>query len=79
MPWKTATGTTLEYPLALHAKLLSADKRSRQDVDELMHAALQIHHEAQRMSNRIVELEQENLRLKHENEFMIRLVSQREA
>jgi hypothetical protein len=79
MPWVTALGKTLHYPTALHAKIARAARPDREDVLDCLAQVRRIHEEAQRMSVRIGELEAENLRLRHENEFMLRLVNARET
>jgi hypothetical protein len=69
----------LEWPVKLHAKIARATKPSREDVLDVLAQAQRIHVEALRMDARIHELEADNLRLKHENEFMLRIVNDREA
>jgi hypothetical protein len=79
MPWTCALGSKLEWPTKLHAKIARATKPSRDDVLDVLAQAQRIHIEALRMDARIHELEADNLRLKHENEFMLRMLSDREA
>jgi hypothetical protein len=78
MPWTCALGSKLEWPVKLHAKIARAARPSRSDVLDVLAQAQRIHTEALRMDNRIHELEAENLRLKHENEFMLRLLNDRD-
>ena len=67
----------MEWPTKLHAKIVRAIKPSREDVLEVLAQAQRIHEEALRMDARIRELEADNLRLKHENEFMLRILDNR--
>lgn len=80
MPWITATGVELEYPIALHAKIIrenSIKKVKFEDVMEVLHEAKKIHDEALRMSRLINDLRADNLRLTHENEFMLKLINEK--
>ena len=79
MPWTCAIGSELEWPTKLHAKIARATKPSREDVLDALSQAQQIHVEALRMAARIRELEADNLRLKRENELMLRMLSDRDA
>jgi len=79
MTWTCAIGSKLEWPTKLHAKIARAPKVSRDDVLDVLAQAQRIHVEALRMSARIHELEADNLKLTHENEFMLRMLSDREA
>jgi hypothetical protein len=67
-------GPLPEWPVKLHAKIARATKPNREDVLDVLSQAQRIHAEALRMDARISELEADNLRLKHENEFMLRLL-----
>ena len=80
MPWTPITGSTLEYPFALHAKIARSNgKASRDDVLDVLEQTKRIHNEAVKMDVMIRELQAENLRLKHENEFMLKLISEKDA
>lgn len=79
MPWMTATGGRLDFPTALWAKIMQAGKLHREDVMDALNEARRIHEEAISMNSRIIELEAQVLRLKHENEFMLRLVNERDS
>lgn len=79
MPWTTAHGSQLEFPTALWAKLARANKPKREDVMDALQGAQRMYTEAVELSNRVVELENEVLRLKHENEFMLRLLNDRDS
>ena len=79
MPWIPAMGKQLDYPFALHAKIARCTSPQRDDVLDVLERAKAIHDEAMRMSARICELEVENMRLKHENEIMRKVLNEREA
>jgi hypothetical protein len=80
MPWYPASGCTLEYPTALHAKIARSDgKVSRDDALSFLNETQRIYREAINMDVIIRELQAENLRLKYENEFMLRLINERDA
>lgn len=74
MPWVNAN---IPYPHALTAKIARSTKINRDDVMELLKSYAELHSIAQRMEAQINQLAGENLRLKHENEFMLRLVNNR--
>lgn len=75
MPWTTASGTELDFPTALWAKIIHARRIRREDVIEAFKSVQCIHTEAVRLSTRVVELESQVRRLTHENEFMLRLLN----
>ncbi len=77
MPWVAVTGQTIEFPYALHAKVARAARPARDDVLALVDAAKKIHDVTVQLDARVREVEGENLRLKHENEFMLRLINQK--
>lgn len=80
MTWITATGVELEYPLALHAKIIRENGFKNvkfDDVMDVLNKANKIHTEALHMSRVIDQLRADNLRLKHENEFMLKLINER--
>lgn len=77
MPWTPANGDRLNFPYALWAKIARSSKVNHDDIMKALQESQRIHNAAVDMSNRIVELEAENRRLQHENEFMIRLVNDR--
>lgn len=79
MPWTTATGQHLEYPFSLHAKIARDIRPKREEVLDVLEKAQAIHDAAMRMDARIRELEADNLRLMHENAFMLSLLNEREA
>jgi regulator of replication initiation timing len=62
----------------LHARLASEKKPTRDDVLDVLDNTKKIYEEALRLDNRVRALIQENLRLKYENEFMIRVLNERE-
>ena len=69
-------GPKLEWPAKLHAKIARSAKPNREDVLDALSQAQRIHVEALRMDARIRELEADNLRLKRENEFLLRVVNE---
>ncbi len=75
MGWETVNGADLEYPFALAAQ---AVKTGREDVCEVVARTRRIYDEAQRLNRQVTELRAENLRLRHENEFMLRLIGEGE-
>lgn len=79
MPWTTASGVGLDFPTALWAKIVRARKIQREDVMKALQEAQRIHLEAVALNNRVVELEVQVLRLTHENEFMLRLLNERDS
>lgn len=76
MPWIAATGADLEFPYAIWARIARASKINRDDVIHALNESQRIHNEAIKMSARIAELEAEVSRLRHENEFMLRLMNE---
>ena len=77
MPWVPAGGSQIEFPYALWAKLARSRQIRREDVMDALQESQRIHNEAMRLSSRVVELEAEAIRLRHENEFMLRLINDR--
>ncbi len=75
MSWKTVNGTTIEYPFAIAA---AAVRLGRDDVNEIVAATRRIHDQARRLDMQVRDLQAENLRLRHENEFMLRLLNERD-
>lgn len=76
MPWKTSTGRTLEYPHALLAKYARSQKLTKDEVSELLYQISNIHEANLELDGLVITLRQDNLRLQHENEFMLRLVNE---
>lgn len=78
MPW-TALNSSIEYPTALHAEIARAalPTKHRDKILELLNKVSHIHGIALRLDAKVRELEADNLRLKHENDFMLRLVNNR--
>jgi len=76
MPWVPLT-SSIEYPTALHAEITRAalTTKQREKILELLNKVSRIHNVALQLESRVRELEADNLRLKHENEFMLRLVN----
>ena len=77
MPWTTQLGRTLEFPTAKAAKIAQSQRPSREDALDVVRFAQNLHNEAVALNNRVCELEADVLRLRHENEFMIRLLNDR--
>lgn len=74
MTWTTSHGVRVEYPLAVTGKQPKDwDERDEHYVAAYTH----LHEQAMRMDMELVALRAENLRLKHENEFMLRLINER--
>lgn len=78
MSWDTVGGTNLCFPAALWAKLTHFGKVNREDVMDALRETQRIHSEAVALNNRVIELEAKVLRLTHENEFMLRLLNERD-
>lgn len=74
MPYKTAQGRSVEYPMQLAARLA---KNGNDDTRELVDATHKIFRELQNLDYELTTLHEENKRLKHENEFMLRLINER--
>lgn len=75
MAWTTSHGIKIEYPARVAGKPLKDwDERDKQWVAKYTH----LHAQAMRMDMELVALRAENLRLKHENEFMLRLINERD-
>lgn len=73
MPYKTSQGRTVEYPMALAAKAA----KSTDDAREIVDKTFSIFREMQNLDIELITLREENKRLKHENEFMLRLINDR--
>ncbi len=78
MPWVTASGMRLEYPYALHARIARSRHPDRDALLDALEKMQRIHEAAQQLSARVTELEAETQRLRHENAFMLRLLSERD-
>lgn len=74
MPWITTNQAKLPFPAAVWSKISREEKIDRKDVMEALRETQKIHNEAVYLSTRVNELEAEVLRLKLENEFMLRLI-----
>ena len=75
MAWTTSHGVRVEYPLGVTGKHLKDwDERDEHYVAAYTHLLEQ----AMRMDMELVALRAENLRLKHENEFMLKLINERD-
>lgn len=68
----------LAWPIKLEAKVVSDSPIQREDVLELLAQAHRIHETALQLNARINQLEGDNIRLTHENEFMLRQLNLRE-
>lgn len=75
MPYTTALGAKVEFPYTLAAQ---AAKSNNEVAKEIVNAAHDIFRALQNSDNRVITLTAENQRLKHENEFMLRLLNNRE-
>ena len=76
MTWTTSHGVKVEHPLQASGKQPKDwDERDKKWVQKYTH----LHEQAMRMDMELVTLRAENLRLKHENEFMLRLINERES
>ena len=64
----------LEFPLALAVR---ASRSGNEDAMAVAEAAKRLHDEAMRLDALVHELKAENQRLRHENEFMMRLLNER--
>jgi hypothetical protein len=76
MAYKTARGITVEYPYALAAK---AAKLGNDQMNELINDTVRIFHELQYADNEVVTLREEVRRLTAENNFMVRIMENRDA
>ena len=76
MPYKTSSGRTVEYPYALAAK---AQKNGNDELRELINATVKIFSELQYADNEVVTLREEVRRLTAENNFMVRIMENRDA
>lgn len=81
MTWRAVTGGELEWPTRLHAWLARCSHGDPVDWDavmEVLHRAKKIHEEALKLDAKCRDLMNDNMRLKHENEFMLRLINEKE-
>ena len=76
MSWETVNGKRLDYPMAIAAR---AVKCGDDDIKELVAATRHIFDEATRLDRQVRDLQAENQRLRHENAFMLRLLSERDS
>ena len=76
MAYTTAFGRVVEYPFALAANAVRA---GRDDVNQIVHDTHAIFSALQTADAAVITLRLENQRLKHENEFMLRLINDRDA
>lgn len=75
MTWTTSNGAKVEHPWQASGKQPKDwDERDKQWLQKYTH----LHEQAMRMDMELVALRADNLRLRHENEFMLRLINQRE-
>jgi len=75
MPYRTSQGRTVDYPHGIAAKLLH---KGCEDITSLVDATHKLFREMQNLDSELITLREENKRLKHENEFMLRLINARE-
>lgn len=76
MSYLTAQGVRVEYPLALHAKAL---RTGNEDILQIVNETHSIFRCLQNADYELITLREENKRLKHENEFMIKLINLKET
>lgn len=79
MPWTTQLGRTLEFPVAMFAEIARSQRPNRESVMDTLAFAQRLHNEAVALNNRVCELQAEVLRLRHENEFMVRMMNERDG
>lgn len=75
MAYKTAFGKDIEYPYALAAK---AVRTGSEDVIAVVNATHNIFTALQIADAEVITLREENKRLRYENEFIIRLINNKE-
>lgn len=80
MSWTPMYGKVLSYPYALHTKVINLPMRdsTRDQVIGALNAAKEWYDMALRLDAECRTLTNDNLRLKHENEFMLRQLNERE-
>lgn len=78
MPWVQSSESHLKFPHQLWAKIVNSQRFNRDDILDALRVAQKTHHSALDMFTEICELKSENLRLKHENKFMLRLINDRD-
>ena len=76
MHWTTVLGRTIEFPTKTWADLNRAEKLSRDDVMDALRKSQDVWDAARELDQRVQELQEEASRLRHENEFMLRLINQ---
>lgn len=76
MSYLTAQGVRVEYPLTLRAKAL---KTSNEDILQIVNETHKIFKCLQDADYELITLREDNKRLKHENEFMIKLINLKET
>lgn len=74
MPWTTSNGAKIEHAYSIAG--LPASKWTERDKHWLTHYR-HIEDVASALDREVFTLRAENLRLKHENEFMLRLINQK--
>jgi hypothetical protein len=74
--YTTAQGRKVNFPYAIAAKLVVD---CSDDVKQVVSDMHQMFTELQNLDREISILRGENMRLKHENEFMLRMVNERDA
>lgn len=75
MAYRTSQGRIVEYPMAIAAKAA----KSTDDAREIVDKTFAIFRELQNVDMELITLREENKRLKHENEFMLRLINERQT
>lgn len=76
MTWTTSHGARIDHPWQVSGKQPKDwDERDKHWVSHYSH----LHEQAMRMDMELVGLRADNLRLQHENEFMLKLINQREV
>lgn len=73
MYYKTYLGKRVEYPYSLVAKIIKESKR--EDVSLLIHKSKEIFDALRDVDGKLTTMVEENIRLKCENEFMIRFIN----
>lgn len=73
--YKTSLGRVIEYPYRLMSQLAM---HKNDKLRELVSVSKCMFDEIQRLDLHISKLIEENTRLKHENEFMLRLINERD-
>jgi hypothetical protein len=78
MPWTTASGRTVDFPYPFFAELIRSPNPSPEAVKKAVDQAHKTHMCAIELNNQVIRLQEEVKRLKHENEFMLRLINDRD-